>query len=1042
MAPFQDTIVGLQATTKVDALAKADSSQAMPAALAYSQAKALVGAALAEKTNTPAIEQALQGKLAEVETRLAALTEQVGPERLQSALAPGGDTGPAPAAPPPPPAPTPAAAPPPAPTPAAAPLPPPPTAAGPAKDYFKESFKLLKVAMAADAKGKRGDAAQQLEAAVQFSLTLDMLDLALAPGNCAPNIQEKLRVKREEVVGKRSALVGVVGAERLEAALQEAKAGAGAEPPTVAAAAQSQVAPGPPSPSRVPAPEPEPQPMQMQMMMRPADEASAYPATPASLLASPFAWRAPPAGRSEGGGAEMTPASVMYGGLSPISAVDTRPQTAADALAKMERTLAESSRALASVREYSAKTMAEVDSRSRRPFAAAAGRGGGGVSPSSPTTPLAADRSLAADHAGSPAALHADGGDVDISARLQALHAERARRERAEAQLREEAERRAEAEHSAKVAGEELQRLETALAAAERKVATCNTELERRESQLAEQAKMLEKTQTDSSQAVKAAEERARGMTHERLERASEKARAYADEAVQRSSARVEAERKLKEEAQRRAQEEADRRQAAERQAEEAAASLSKVEQIQAAAEKKAHHTAEVLARRERELAEAKEALHRANEEAERLVSEAQARARDEAESRGKAAAEAAMQVAEEAAERASERVTTEIILRDEALARSRAEVAKREAAERRNHELSDNLLRLEVMHEEAQEALVRSQNEADAAAELADSLRQQAEHERLSHQEEARGVAEARRAAELRAEETAMALAKAQQMLNAQAEALARVRADADRLVTDATAKAADKVTSVVNLKKQATREADTRLRREVAARARLERQQGETVEALAKTEAMLAASTEALEQARKEAAALRFQEMPGSVHGAHVSAFAVGQGLGFDTETAAIGMPEGNPTVPFAPRALDGGVLVDDGAPPKALQRLKERQARRSTRGPIPNAAGATTGAGGSAHRPQQQQRQRRRPRAAERTGSTQLSEAERNEDEQELRGHLRSRGLERCFSKLSAFVRTTSELMELTEEDATEIGLSAGEFRSLCGPRGLEL
>jgi hypothetical protein len=49
--------VGLQATTKVDALAKADSSQAMPAALAYSQAKALVGVALMEKTNTPAIEQ-------------------------------------------------------------------------------------------------------------------------------------------------------------------------------------------------------------------------------------------------------------------------------------------------------------------------------------------------------------------------------------------------------------------------------------------------------------------------------------------------------------------------------------------------------------------------------------------------------------------------------------------------------------------------------------------------------------------------------------------------------------------------------------------------------------------------------------------------------------------------------------------------------------------------------------------------------------------------------------------------------------------------
>ena len=107
MAPFQDAIAGLQAATRADALAKADPSQAMPAALAYSQAKALVGAALAEKTNTPAIEQALQGKLAEVETRLAALTEQVGPERLQSALAPGGDTGPAPAAPPPPPAPTP-----------------------------------------------------------------------------------------------------------------------------------------------------------------------------------------------------------------------------------------------------------------------------------------------------------------------------------------------------------------------------------------------------------------------------------------------------------------------------------------------------------------------------------------------------------------------------------------------------------------------------------------------------------------------------------------------------------------------------------------------------------------------------------------------------------------------------------------------------------------------------------------------------------------------------------------------------------------------
>ena len=43
MAPFQDAIAGLQAATKADALAKADPSQAMPAALAYSQAKALVG---------------------------------------------------------------------------------------------------------------------------------------------------------------------------------------------------------------------------------------------------------------------------------------------------------------------------------------------------------------------------------------------------------------------------------------------------------------------------------------------------------------------------------------------------------------------------------------------------------------------------------------------------------------------------------------------------------------------------------------------------------------------------------------------------------------------------------------------------------------------------------------------------------------------------------------------------------------------------------------------------------------------------------------
>ena len=1009
MAPFQDAVEGLKAAMKADALAKADPGQALPAALAFVKAKALVGTALAEHTNTAAVEQALQTKLSEVNDRLAALTEQVGPERLRAALQHGGESDTAPAehkpvaevAKPH----TLAPAPPASALPPTLPADPPPqpeivSVAGPAKDYFKESFELLKLAMAADAKAKRGGPSQTLEAAVLYTRTLEVLDIALAPGNCAPNIQEKLRAKREDVISKRAALVEVVGVEQLEAALLKTHSGE-----TATSTRQTHVHPtaknSVPTPASasasLPAPtgEPEPQPVR-----HPADDVSVMPATPATLNGTPFAWRALPAA----GPSVMTPASATYGGLSPIPGVDTRRQTAADALAQMERTLAESSRALASVKEYSAKTMAKVADRSRNPSASV-------TLPASPSV-------LSTPTSGSPggteyvpiyaASTPTGDVDIDISARLQALQTERGRRERAEAQVRVEAERRAETEHTAEVAAEDLQRLEAALAAAERKLAACNAELEHRESQLTEQARQLEQVKTESRQAVQAAEQRARDMARDGLERASEKARAYADEAVQRSSVRVESERKLKEEAQRRTQEEADRREAAERQAEEAANALSKMEQIYAAAEGKAQHTAEALFRKETELAEANEALHAAKQEAERLVLEAQARAREEAESRGKTAAEAAMQVAEEAAACASEKVAAEIVLRDEALARCRAEVAKREAAERRNDELSDNLLRLEAMHEEAQEALLRSQSEADAAAELAVSLRRQAERERLSHDEEAGGVAEARRAAERRAEDTAMALAKAQQMLNAQAEALARVRADADRMVTDATAKAADKVASVVDLKKSAAREADERLRREVAARTRLARQHGDTVEALAKTEAMLAASTEALEQARKEAAALRFQEIPGSDYGS-------GIGAGYEmpplTGTA---VPEGNP----------------------ALKRLSERRARRNTRG-----------GGLGTHTQLRGQRSRGAARAESpaRRVPTQLQP--QSQHEQEFRDYLRSRGLDRHFAKLSAFVSLAGpgwleEIDELTKEDATVIGLSSEELKSLRASRALEL
>ena len=1011
MAAFQDAVEGLKAAMKADALAKADPGQALPAALAFEKAKALVGAALAEHTNTAAVEQALQAKLSEVNARLAVLTEQVGPERLRDALQHGGESGTGPAQH------KPVAEVPPqtdalAPPGSALPPDPPPqpeivSAAGPAKDYFKESFELLKLAMAADAKAKRGGPSQTLEAAVLYTRTLEALDVALAPGNCAPNIQEKLRAKREDVISKRAALVEVVGVEQLEAALMKTRSAETATPTRqthVHLTAQTSV-PTPASASAaslpVPAPmaEPEPQPVR-----HPADDLSAMPDIAATLNGTPFAWRAPPAA----GSFVMTPASVMYGGLSPIPGVDSRRQTAADALAQMERTLAESSRALASVKEYSAKTMAKVADRSRKPSASA-------------TLPASPSKVLSTPTSGSPGGteyvpIYAGSTptgdvDIDISVRLQALQTERVRRERAEAQLRDEAERRAEAEHTVEVAAEDLQRLEAALAAAERKLAACNAELEHRESQLTEQARHLEQVKAESRQAVQAAEKRARDMARDGLERASEKARAYADEAVQRSSVRVESERKLKEEAQRRTQEEADRREAAERQAEEAANSLSKMEQMYTAAEAKAQHTAEVLFRREAELAEANEALHRAKQEAERLVSEAQARAREEAESRGRAAAEAAMQVAEEAAAHASEKVAAEIVLRDEALARCRAEVAKRDAAERRNDELSDNLLRLEGMHEEAQEALLRSQSEADAAAELAVRLRRQAEHERLSHDEETSGVAEARRAAERRAEDTAMALAKAQQMLNAQADALARVQADADRLVADATAKAAEKVAAVVDLKKSAAREADERLRREVTIRTRLARQHGETVEALAKTEAMLAASTEALEQARKEAAALRFQEMPGSVYG-------TGIGVGYEMSppsAADTAVPEGNP----------------------ALKRLSERRARRNTRGDGLSAATYTVRG--------QRSRGATRTESSARSVPTQLQPQPQHE--QEFRDYLRSRGLDRYFVKLSTFVSLAGpgwleELDELTMEDATVIGLSSDELKSLRSSRALDL
>ena len=232
MAAFPAAIEGLKAAMQADALAQADPTQALPAALAFHEAKALVGAALAESSNSEKVQQALKAKLSLVNDRIAALTEQVGPERLRAALQHGGDSDTAsaesaPAAE----APEPASAPPPA-----LPTPQRPTVsvADPAKDFFKETFDLLKLAMAAEAKAKRGDASQTLEAAVQYTRTLEMLDIALAPGNCTPKIQENLRAKREDVISKQAALVEVVGTEQLEAALRQRRATATEEPATTA----------------------------------------------------------------------------------------------------------------------------------------------------------------------------------------------------------------------------------------------------------------------------------------------------------------------------------------------------------------------------------------------------------------------------------------------------------------------------------------------------------------------------------------------------------------------------------------------------------------------------------------------------------------------------------------------------------------------------------------------------------------------------------------------------------------------------------------
>ena len=165
----------------------------------------------------------------------------------------------------------------------------------------------------------------------------------VAAGNCRPSIQEKLRVKRDDVTAKRAALAGVVGEAKLQAAVAAAK-GDTAEP---------SAAPAAPSRTAELRPEPEPEP--------PASTGgSESPDVPSTPVGSPFTWKAPPTG----GGGGSPAASSAYGGLSPIAL--SKSHVATDALAKMEQTLAESSRALASVREHSMRTMAEVDSRSRR----------------------------------------------------------------------------------------------------------------------------------------------------------------------------------------------------------------------------------------------------------------------------------------------------------------------------------------------------------------------------------------------------------------------------------------------------------------------------------------------------------------------------------------------------------------------------------------------------------------------------------------------------------------------------------------------------
>ena len=89
--PFEDAVAGLQAAKEAGRLAEGDPEQALLAIQAFEKARTLVGAALAESTNTPAVENALKAKLNEVNDRLAVLREQAGRERPGATVQHRGD---------------------------------------------------------------------------------------------------------------------------------------------------------------------------------------------------------------------------------------------------------------------------------------------------------------------------------------------------------------------------------------------------------------------------------------------------------------------------------------------------------------------------------------------------------------------------------------------------------------------------------------------------------------------------------------------------------------------------------------------------------------------------------------------------------------------------------------------------------------------------------------------------------------------------------------------------------------------------------------